>query len=150
VTGVPLKPFPARCVLMSAVDRLVMLKLLIKLGVSALALMLAALPVAACVLPGSAMTSAERECCKKMAEQCGDMGMAKTHPCCKVTATPADFHALKTASSQLDRVSLVLFHALPLTAHTDLYFSLAQWSSPVSCTHSPPGLESLTTTILRI
>jgi hypothetical protein len=128
----------------------VMLKLWIKLGVSALALMLAALPVAACVLPGAAMTSAERACCKKMAGQCGDMGMAKSHPCCKVTATPPDFHALKTASSQLDHVSLVLFHALPLTARTDAYFSLAQWSSRVSCTHSPPGLGSPATTVLRI
>ena len=127
-----------------------MLKLLTKLGVSVLALMLAALPVAACVLPGAAMTSAERECCKKMAEQCGDMGMAKSHPCCKVTATPVDFHALKTASSQLDHVGLVLFHALPLTPHADAYFSLAQWSSAASCTHSPRGLESLATTVLRI
>ena len=127
-----------------------MLKLLIKLGVSALALMLAALPVAACVLPGASMTSAERECCKKMAEQCGDMGMAKSHPCCKASATPADFHALKTASSQLDHVSLVQSHALSLTPQTDVYFSLAQWSSRVSCTHSPPGLESLATTVLRI
>jgi hypothetical protein len=127
-----------------------MLKLLIKLGVFALALMLAALPVAACVLPGTAMTSAERECCKKMAEQCGDMGMAKSHPCCKVTATPADFHALKTTSSQLDHVSLVLLHALPLTTQTDGYFSLVQSSSRVSRTHSPPGLESLTTAVLRI
>jgi len=128
----------------------VTLKLLIKVGVSALALMLAALPLAACALPGTAMTSAERECCKKMAEQCGDMGTAKSHPCCKVTATPADFHALKTASSQLDHVSLVLSYALPITAQTDVYFSLAQWSSRVSCTHSPPGLESLATTVLRI
>ena len=127
-----------------------MLKLLVKIGVSALALMLSALPVAACVLPGAAMTSAERECCKKMAEQCGDMGMAKSHPCCQATATPADFHALKTASSQLDRVSLVLFHALPPTAQTDAYVSLAQWSSRVLCTHGPPGQESLNTTILRI
>ena len=127
-----------------------MLKLWIKLGVSALALMLVALPVAACVLPGAAMTSAERECCKKMAEQCGDMGMAKSHPCCKVTATPADFHALKTVSSQLDHVTPVPFHALPLTARTEAYFSLAQWSSRVSCTHSPPGLGSLATTVLRI
>src|ERR1700720_604535 len=148
--GGKLKPFPAGCVLLSVVDKLVMLRLLIKVGVSALALMLAALPVAACVLPGAVMTSAERECCKKMAEQCGDMGMAKTHPCCKVTATPADFHALKTASSQLDQVSLVLFHTLPITAQANVYFSLAQLSSRVSCTHSPPGLESLTTTILRI
>jgi hypothetical protein len=148
--GSKLKPFPACCVLLSLVDRLVMLKLSIKIGVSALVLMLAALPVAACVMPGAAMTSAERECCKKMAEQCGDMGMAKSHPCCKVTATPADFHALKTASSQLDHVSSVLFHALPLTSQTAPCFSLAQWSFRVSCTHSPPGLESLATTVLRI
>jgi hypothetical protein len=128
----------------------VMLKLSIKVGVSALALMLAALPVAACVLPGAAMTSAERECCKKMAEQCGEMGMAKSHPCCKVTPTPAGFHALKTGSAQLDHVSSVLFHALSLTAQTDADFSLVQWSSRVSCTHSPPGRESLSTTVLRI
>jgi hypothetical protein len=127
-----------------------MLKLLTKIGVSALVLMLAALPVTACILPGAAMTSAELECCKKMAEQCGDMGMAKSHPCCKATATPADFHALKTTSSQLDHVRLVLFHALPLTVQTDAYLSLAQWSPCVSCTHSPPGLDSLTTTVLRI
>ena len=126
------------------------MRLAAKFGVSILALMLAALPVAACVLPGAGMTAAERECCKKMAEQCGDMGMAKSHPCCKVSATPADFHALKVASSQLDHVSPVLFHALPLTVQADAYFSLAQWSSRVSCTHSPPGLESLTTTVLRI
>ena len=121
-----------------------------KLAVFALTVLFATLPVMACVVPDAAMTPAERECCKKMAERCGDMGMAKSHPCCQVTATPADFHALKTASSQLDHVSLVLFHALPLTAQTDAYVSLAQSSSRVSCTHSPPGLESLTTTVLRI
>src|SRR3979490_1930160 len=103
-----------------------MLKLSIKLGVSALALMLAALPVAACMLPGAAITSAERECCKKMGGQGGDMGVAKSHPCCKVTATPADFHALKSASSQAHHVSLILFHAVPLTPHAGAYFSLAQ------------------------
>jgi hypothetical protein len=121
-----------------------------KLAVFALAVLFAALPVMACMVPDAAMTPGERECCKKMAERCGDMGMAKSHPCCQVTATPADFHALKTASSQLDHVSLVLFHALPLTAQTDAYVSLAQWSSRVSCAHSPPGLESLATTVLRI
>src|ERR1700680_1730419 len=127
-----------------------MLKLVQKVEVFALAVLFAALPVMACVVPDAAMTSAERGCCKKMAEQCGDMGMAKPHPCCQMTATPADFHALKTASSQVHHVSLVLFHALPLTSQADAYFSSAQWSSPVSCTHSPPGLESLATTVLRI
>ena len=126
------------------------LKLVQKVAVFALAVLFAGLPVMACVAPNAAMTAAERECCKKMAGQCGDMGMAKSHPCCQATATPADFHALKTASSQLHHVSLVLFQALPLTAQTGAYFSLAQWSSRVSCTHSPPGLESLTITVLRI
>src|SRR5258708_9242282 len=85
--------------------RLMGVRLAIKVGVSALALMLAALPVAACVLPGAGMTSAERECCKKMAEQCGDMGMAKSHPCSHPTTTPLDFHALKAPSSSQHHLS---------------------------------------------
>ena len=127
-----------------------MLRLVQKVAIFALAVLFAALPVMACMVPNAAMTAAERECCKKMAGQCGDMGMARSHPCCQVTATPADFHALKTASSQLHPVSLVLLHALPPTAQIDAFVSLAQWSSRVSCTHSPPGLESLATTVLRI
>jgi hypothetical protein len=121
-----------------------------KVGVFVLAALFAALPVMACAVPNAEMTPAERECCKKMARQCGDMGMAKSHPCCQSTATPADFHALKTAFSQLHHVSLILSHALPLAAQADAYSSLAQLSSRVSCTHSPPGLGSTTTTILRI
>ena len=127
-----------------------MLKLLIKVCALALAVLFAALPVMACVVPDAAITAAERECCKKMARQCGDMGMAKSHPCCQATATPADFHALKTASSELHHFSFVLYHALPLTSQADTYSSLARWSSQLSCTHSPPGLESLSTTVLRI
>jgi hypothetical protein len=121
-----------------------------KIGVFALAALFAAMPVMACALPDAAMTAAERECCKKMVRQCGDMEMAKSHPCCQSTATPADFHALKTASSQLHHVSLILSHTLPVASPADAHFSLAQSSSRVSCTHSPPGLSSTTTTILRI
>ena len=125
------------------------MKLLIKVGVSALALMLAALPVAACVLPSAQMTSAERECCKKMAGQCGDMGMAKSHPCCQPTGSATDLHALKVASSQ-DHSSLVVLQGLPISAQGVPCLSLAPMAFQVSCTHSPPGLESLTTTVLRI
>lgn len=121
-----------------------------KSGVLALALLFAALPVMACAVPNSAMTRAERDCCKKMAGQCGDTGMAKSHPCCQVTATPADLHAFKPASSQLPPVSLVLFPAQPLAAQADARFLRGQWSSQSSCTHSPPGLDSSSTTILRI
>ena len=126
------------------------LNFLSKVGLFGLAVLFAALPVMACAVPNTAMTFAERECCKKMAGQCGDMGMAKSHPCCQVTATPADFHALKTASSQLHHVSLILLHALPPTSQAQTYFRSAQWSSRVSCSHGPPGLDSLATTVLRI
>ncbi len=121
-----------------------------KVGVLALAILFAALPVMACAVPNAAMTRAERDCCKRMARQCGDTGMAKSHPCCQVTATPADLHAFKPASSQLHPVSLVLFPAHPPAAQGDARFLLGQWSSQSSCTHSPPGLDSSTTTILRI
>jgi hypothetical protein len=127
-----------------------MLKPVQKVAVFALAVLFAGLPVMACVVSNAAMTAAEQECGKKMAGQCGDMGMSKSHPCCQVTATPADSHALTTAPSQLNHFSVVLFHAIPFTSQADAYVSLPQWSSRVSCTHSPPGLASTTTTILRI
>jgi hypothetical protein len=125
-------------------------RLAIKVGVSALALMLAALPVAACVLPGAGMTLAERECCKKMAEQCGDMGMAKSHPCCQPTTTSLDFHALKASSSSQDHVNLVALQGLPISVQGVTCLSLTPLAFQVSYAHSPPGLESLATTVLRI
>jgi hypothetical protein len=126
-----------------------MVKQLIKVGVSALALLLAALPVAACVLPGAAMTSAERECCNKMAEQCGDLGMTKSHPCCQPTATSVDFHALKAPSSQ-QHSSLVVLHGLPISNQIHTRLSLTPMAFRLSYTQSPPGLEPLATTVLRI
>jgi len=59
------------------------MKLRSKVGISALALLFAILPVMACAVPGGV----EQECCKKMAEQCGQAGMAQSHPCCQTTAT---------------------------------------------------------------
>jgi hypothetical protein len=145
-----LKPFSACCVLLSVVGKLAMLKLLIKVGVCALALMLAALPVMACVLPGTGMTAAERACCKKMAEQCGHAGMAKSHSCCQPTASPSDLHALKASSFQ-DHLNLVALQGLPISVQAVTCLSLAPMAIQVSYTHSPPGLESLTTTtVLRI
>jgi hypothetical protein len=99
------------------------LKLLIKFGVSALALMLVAQSVAACALPGAGMTSAERECCKKMAEQCGEMGMAKSHPCCQPTGSPSDLHAVKASSPSQDHLGLVVLQGLPISSQSFLPFA---------------------------
>jgi hypothetical protein len=126
------------------------LKLVHKLGAFALAVVFAALPVMACEVPDAAMTQSERACCKKMARQCGGMGMAKSHPCCQSTATPADFHALKAPSSQITQFSFIVFHALPVTFQVDTHFSLTRLSCQVSGAHGPPGLASTFPTILRI
>jgi hypothetical protein len=130
----------------------VALKIIRKVGVFALAVLFAGLPVMACVVPNAAMTAAERDCCKKMAGQCGEMGMAKSHPCCQPTGSPIDFHALKasSSSSSQDHLSLVVLQGLPILAQAVTCLSLTPMAFQVSYTHSPPGLESQTATILRI
>jgi hypothetical protein len=124
-------------------------KLAAKVGVSILGLLLAALPVMACTIPGAAMTKAEHDCCKKMAEQCGRSGMAKSHGCCQTQATPNDSKVLKASSFQLDR-SLVNLHALPATLRVADGLQLTFASNFPSPTHSPPGLLASATTVLRI
>lgn len=126
------------------------LRLVPKVAVFALAVLFAALPLMACVVPNEAMTPAERECCKKMAGQCGDMGMAKSHPCCQPTTTSLDFHALKASSSSQDHVNLVALQGLPISVQGVTCLSLTPLAFQVSYAHSPPGLESLATTVLRI
>ena len=42
-------------------------------------------PVMACLIPGVEMTAAERECCHKMAYECGPSAMASSHTCCQTS-----------------------------------------------------------------
>lgn len=124
-------------------------RLVTKVGVSILAMLLVALPVMACARPGAAMTAAEHDCCKRMAEQCGRSGMAKSHGCCQTQVSPNDFHALKAPSSQLDH-SLLELHAQPVALQAIADPQLMFTESIPSPTHSPPGLLSSATTVLRI
>ena len=130
--------------------RLSTLNLFSKVGVFVLALLLAALPVAACVLPGAQMTAAERDCCKKMAEQCGHTGMVKSHPCCQISAAPSNLQALKTSATQIGDFTLVVSHSLPVSAQSIPALTVEAVAFQISDVHGPPGLESLSTTILRI
>src|SRR5215831_13370987 len=43
-------------------------------------------PLAACTLPGLAMSEEESECCHHMADECGNSQMEASHSCC--TKTP--------------------------------------------------------------
>ncbi len=125
------------------------MRLAAKIGVSTLALLLAALPAMACAIPGAVMTAAERDCCKRMANQCGHSGMAKSHGCCEIQTAPNDFHALKASFTQVDH-SLIDLHAQPVALQTIADSQLIFTTNTSFPTHSPPGLVSSATTVLRI
>jgi hypothetical protein len=126
-----------------------LVRLAAKIGVSILAMLLAALPVMACARPGAAMTAAEHDCCKRMAAQCGRSGMAKSHQCCQTQVSLGDFHALKAQSSQLDH-SLLELYSQPIAAESIANTQLMFTTTMPSPTDSPPGLLFSATTVLRI
>jgi len=117
-----------------------------KLVVFALALSLWASPLMACMLSDSALTAEERECCKKMADQCGQMEMPASHSCCKVTVHQTDPFLINprfvSSHSQVVVVPLV---------GRDVFSpaSLTQGQFPASI-HSPPVSPTVITSILRI
>jgi hypothetical protein len=85
-----------------------------KLVVSVLSLILLATPIMACVIPAAAMTAAERDCCKRMAQECGKKGIPKSHSCCQTTTVPDHLPAIKSSSDAGSKpVAMVFVHALP-------------------------------------
>src|SRR5712691_7595482 len=121
-----------------------------KVGVSVLSLVLLAMPIMACVMPAIAMTAAERDCCKRMAHECGK-GMAKPHSCCQTTTVPDHLPAIKSSSDVNSRhLALVLVHALPpLPTVTTIpeSGSSSPWATDI---HSPPVSPPVTISVLRI
>src|SRR5712671_6454356 len=92
----------------------------------------------ACVVPAAVMTAAERACCKRMAHQCENKGMAKTHSCCQTTTVPDHLPAIKSSSDANSKpLALVLIHALPpvLTVATVAESGLSPGEAD---SHSPP------------
>jgi|KBSMisStandDraft_5_1062788.scaffolds.fasta_scaffold00963_5 hypothetical protein len=120
-----------------------------KAGIAILAVLLAALPVMACVRPGVTMTTAERECCKRMPEQCGHSGMAKSHECCQIRTSPNDLHALKTSPFHLNHFFGDLDAEVANLGFASELTPVLAGINP-STTHSPPGPSSVLTTVLRI
>jgi len=47
------------------------------------------LPIMACLVNGTEMSAAERECCKHMAQDCGSMSMPASHSCCQTEVQQA-------------------------------------------------------------
>jgi len=125
-------------------------KLAAKVGFSAVALLLAALPVMACTIPGAAMTAVERDCCKHMAQECGKTGMKQSHSCCQVRSVPDHLSAIKGSSDNglkhLVPVVLQGLRSLPNIA------AISDSASPLSAPdiHSPPVSPPASISVLRI
>jgi hypothetical protein len=119
-----------------------------KVGVSLLSLLLFAAPIMACALPAMAMTAAERDCCKRMAGECGKKGMS--HSCCQTTTVPDRLPAIKSSSvGSSTLLALVFVHALPPSpiAATMQKSASSPWAADI---HSPPVPPPATISILRI
>lgn len=121
-----------------------------KVGVSLLSLLLFATPIMACTMQAKAMTAAERDCCKRMAENCGKGKMSQSHSCCKTVTMPDHLPAIQSSSDfKSAHHALALAHVLPQisVAVPLVEFAPAVWASDM---HGPPGSPPVTISVLRI
>jgi hypothetical protein len=121
-----------------------------KVGVSLLSLLLFATPIMACTAQATAMTAAERDCCKRMAQECGKGKMSQSHSCCTTVAMPDHLPAIKSSSGvSSDHSILILAHALPQIPAAVI---VAGCSSAIlaPAIQEPPGSPPVNISVLRI
>jgi len=121
--------------------------LLAKVGVLVLALLIAGVPLMACMLPGTSLSVEEQACCREMAYQCGHDQMPSSHPCCK-TVGPTDHNALAKSSFKLVREFQTLYLLLPISETVELPQLVV--SSYAVLAHAPPNVPAGTPDVLRI
>ncbi|HSU61088.1 MAG TPA: hypothetical protein VLI55_17390 [Bryobacteraceae bacterium] len=104
-------------------------------------------PAMACALPGSRMSTSERECCQRMQGECGAMNMPASHSCCHRSMGPVhvDFAPAQIVSQSAGPNLLItpLSLASPQISKLDLQMA-AQPND------SPPRISRLSSSILRI
>jgi hypothetical protein len=121
-----------------------------KVGVSLLSLLLFATTIMACTLQANAMTAAERDCCKRMAQECGKGNMPQSHSCCKTVAIPDHLPAIKSSSDfSSTHPSFAFAYVLPQLAVfvPSAEFAQAIWAFDM---HGPPGSPPVSISVLRI
>src|SRR5215813_1709889 len=114
-----------------------------------MSLVVFAAPIMACALPAIAMTKAERECCKRMAHDCGKSGMPQSHSCCQTTPVPDHLAAIKSSSDvaakHLILVSMQVVSPIS-TAAVSPEYAAGSWLSDI---HSPPVSPPASISVLR-
>jgi hypothetical protein len=119
-----------------------------KFGIGLLAFVLFGTPLLNCVTLTEAMTAAEKECCKKMAAECGRAGMASSHSCCQSNGAADARPLLKSASPTITYHALFIANVI---SHFQLFASrsVVLVSQPAQL-HGPPGETPPGITVLRI
>lgn len=118
-----------------------------KLAVVALVVSLWASPLMACMLPDALLTVEERECCKSMANDCGQMDMPTSHSCCKVVVRQADSCVV---NSRFPTVQSLVDVTLPVTTTKSALPLSPPQANTAFAGHSPPVSPPETASILRI
>jgi hypothetical protein len=108
-------------------------------------LLWAVTPAMACLLPGFALTPAERECCHHMAGHCGQSVMPASHTCCQAPTHPA---ALSQAQADLPLKNAIA--GLPISAYALSSAVTSTFLRSPAFVESPPGRASWSSSVLRI
>jgi hypothetical protein len=121
------------------------LKLLVRIGVTALALIIFSAPTVACLWPGSTLTASEHECCRRITK-CGQAKVS-SHRCCATTVRQDNAAIVQKAASLAPHLSVaaaVTPSPIAAPAHVDAA------SQHALASHSPPDPYLGSTQILRI
>jgi len=100
----------------------------------------------ACLLPDTAMTDEERECCRQMAGNCEEM--PSSHSCCQPTVRDTDPY-LSASRLPISAPVQATVAVLPVSEIIGLPDLVSQFVTS-SDAHAPPESPPVKTSILRI
>src|SRR5881227_1886651 len=109
----------------------------------ALAIVMLALPLSACLTPVAKVSQEQRECCQKMAGRCETSVMPSSHSCCQHPVSRQALTASKIQRSDFGLAVVVLREAASLLPQVITRGSATSFESPPE---GPPQ----TATVLRI
>src|SRR5260370_7420861 len=92
----------------------------------------------ACLQPNATLTTEERECCRKMAGECGKI--PASHPCCKTTVRDTDPY-LSNSRVQISapaQATIAILPASEIIGLPDLISQFVISSDPPPPPQSPP------------
>lgn len=127
-------------------DTLTLVRSVCKLAALLLALSVFASPLMACLQPENTLTSEERECCRKMAGDCGEM--PASHSCCKPTVREIDPY-ISNSRVQIPAPAQATLAILPVSEIIGLPDLISQCVTS-SDAHALPESPPVATSIRRI